>query len=71
MPLAAGPNPGSAVPPTTRVHAAVSNTAPHNSSDRVNPAIWTPFCPPNLPKPAGAKHPWWPVLEVRSNTVGG
>ena len=33
------PNPGTAVPPTTRVHAAVSTTAPHNSSGRVNLAI--------------------------------
>ena len=32
-------NPGIAVPSTTRVHAAVSSTAPHNSSGRVNLAI--------------------------------
>jgi hypothetical protein len=42
MPLKGPPGPATAAPSTTRVHAAISNAAPHNSSGRVNLAICRP-----------------------------
>jgi hypothetical protein len=59
--LAGVPNAGTAVPPTTRVHAAISTIAPHEISGRVNFVIChtvRTLLRSKLPGRLRGKHPW-------------